>query len=74
MSLALINVGLSHLGDLAGSGLEGDAVICDRGRIAWIGSSDEVSAAEHETALDACGAATSATAAIRPAARVTFKE
>jgi enamidase len=56
MSLALLNVGLSHQGDLAGSPLAGDALICEQGRIAWIGSSDEVSLAEHEMVLDLCGA------------------
>lgn len=56
MSLALVNIGTSHTGDLDGTGLAGDAMVCDDGRIAWIGSSDEVDAADHEEVVDVAGA------------------
>lgn len=55
MSLAVVNIGLSHDGSADGS-LAGDAVVCDNGEIAWIGSSADVSAHEHETVVDAGGA------------------
>ena len=57
MSIALINIGDSHVGDLAGSRIPGDAVICDGGRISWIGNSRDVG--EHDSwvvAEDAEGA------------------
>jgi enamidase len=56
MSLAIVNVGLSHRGDLAGTALDGDALIAADGRIAWIGASAEVSRGDHERVLDAGGA------------------
>lgn len=56
MSLAIVNVGLSHTGDLAGTSLPGDALVASDGRIAWIGASDAVAAGEHEVILDARGA------------------
>lgn len=56
MSVAIVNVGRSHAGDLAGTPLLGDALVCDGGVIAWIGDSAEVARGEHERVLDANGA------------------
>src|SRR5438132_1890754 len=56
MTVAIVNIGLSHRGDLAGTPLDGDALVCDEGRIAWIGASEDVSPDEHEDVLDAGGA------------------
>jgi enamidase len=56
VSVAIVNVGRSHRGDLAGTPLEGDALVCADGRIAWIGDSGEVVPGEHERVLDAGGA------------------
>ncbi|WP_459548615.1 amidohydrolase family protein [Nocardia sp. X0981] len=56
MSTAVVSIGLSHTGDSAGTPLAGDAIICDGGMITWIGSSSEVSAADHELVIDAQGA------------------
>ncbi len=56
MSLAIINLGDSHAGDLSGSRIAGDAVVCADGLISWIGNSSDVRAAEHETVIDAAGA------------------
>jgi enamidase len=56
MSLAITSIGLSHTGDRAGTPLAGDAIVCEDGRIAWIGDSSDVDPADHETVLDARGA------------------
>jgi enamidase len=57
MSLAITSIGLSHIGDRAGTPLAGDAIVCgDDGLISWIGDTAEVDPAEHETVLDARGA------------------
>ena len=56
MSLAVINIADSHIGDTAGTPLSGDALVADGGVLAWIGDSREVSAAEHTHVLDAAGA------------------
>ena len=56
MSLAVVNIGTSHDGSLEGAGLPGDALVCEAGRISWIGSSDDVDAAAHERVVDAAGA------------------
>lgn len=56
MTLAIINVGISHDGSLEGGSIDGDAVVCADGRIAWIGSSDQVDIATHDTVIDASGA------------------
>jgi enamidase len=56
VSTAIVNAGDSHLGDLAGTQLAGDAMICEGGRIAWIGPTDEVRVGDHETTVDAAGA------------------
>lgn len=55
MSLAIINIGLSHIGDRLGTPLNGDAMICEDGLITWIGSSAEVSTQDHEHLVDAAG-------------------
>ncbi len=57
MNTAIINIGTSHDGGLAGDPIPGDAVICDEGRIAWIGPSSEVARTDHEVVVDAAGAA-----------------
>jgi enamidase len=57
VTLALVNIGASHDGSPDGAGLAGDAVVCDGGRIAWVGASDEVRAADHERVVDVAGAA-----------------
>jgi enamidase len=56
VSIAVVGIGLSHTGDLAGTPLDGDALVCADGRIAWIGSSGDVDPGEHEEVLDAGGA------------------
>lgn len=56
MTVAVMGIGSSHRGDLTGTPIDGDALICDAGRIAWIGPSADVVAAEHEHAFDAGGA------------------
>jgi enamidase len=56
VTLAIVNIGLSHRGDLAGTPLEGDALVSVNGRIAWVGASEDISSGDHETVLDAAGA------------------
>ncbi len=56
MSLAIVHVGSSHDGTASASPLPGDALICDHGAIAWIGSSADVRPGDHETVIDAAGA------------------
>lgn len=56
MSVAIVNIGRSHRGDLAGTPLTGDALVCDDGAISWIGASADVADSDHETVLDAGGA------------------
>lgn len=56
MSLAVVNIGTSHDGSLAGGPVAGDALIADGGTIAWIGSSGQVTAADHQVLVDAAGA------------------
>lgn len=56
MSIALVNIGTSHCGDLAGTALAGDAMICDEGHIAWIGSTEDVSRSDHHQVVDVAGA------------------
>ena len=55
MSLAIVNIGLSHTGDAGGMPLSGDAVVCDDGLISWIGDSADVRPGDHETVIDAAG-------------------
>ena len=56
MTLALVDIGSSHRGDLAGTPLDGDALVCADGRIEWIGDTSEIERDEHETVVD-CGGA-----------------
>jgi enamidase len=56
MSLALLNIGDSHDGSLDGNRLPGDAVICEAGRITWIGASADVDHADHQQVVDVAGA------------------
>ena len=56
MSLAIVNVGASHDGSLAGTVLPGDALVCEAGRIVWIGDSSEVRQGDHEGLVDVAGA------------------
>jgi enamidase len=57
MSVAIVNIGDSHRGDLTGSRISGDALVCEDDRISWIGDSGEVGRADHETVIDANEAA-----------------
>lgn len=56
MSLAVLHIGSSHDGSLAGTPIPGDAFVCDEGRVAWIGQSGDVSVRDHEAVLDVAGA------------------
>jgi enamidase len=56
VNLAILNIGDSHDGSLAGGPLPGDALLCADGLIAWIGSSEDVSEGDHELVVDAAGA------------------
>lgn len=56
MSIALVNVGSSHDGSLAGTELTGDALVCEGGTISWIGASSAVSPGDHEEVIDVAGA------------------
>lgn len=56
MSLAVVNIGDSHVGDVHGSRLDGDALVCKGRLIAWIGESSDVDESEHEALVDAAGA------------------
>lgn len=57
MSLALLNIGPSHSGDLSGSPLPGDALTAADGVITWIGDSSDVARGDHEVVVDVGGAA-----------------
>ena len=57
MSVAILNLGDSHVGDAAGSRLAGDAIVVDGEVIAWIGDTADVSRTDHEQVVDAGGAA-----------------
>ncbi|HEX3789271.1 MAG TPA: amidohydrolase family protein [Pseudonocardiaceae bacterium] len=56
MSLAVVNIGPSHDGSLAGGPITGDAVVCTGDTISWIGPSTEVDVAAHDQLVDAAGA------------------
>lgn len=56
MSLAIVNMGDSHDGSLAGAPIDGDAIVIDGGLITWIGATSDVDASAHATVLDAAGA------------------
>jgi enamidase len=57
VSLAITGIGSSHSGDLDGTPIAGDAIVCEEGLIAWIGSSSDVSPDDHEHIFDANGGA-----------------
>jgi enamidase len=56
VTLAVVNIGDSHDGGADGASIDGDAVVIEDGLIAWIGSSADVAAGDHEVVLDAAGA------------------
>lgn len=56
MSLAIVNIGLSHDGTASAAPLPGDAVVCDGGQIVWIGESGSVGKSDHDVYIDARGA------------------
>lgn len=56
MSIALVNIGSSHVGDLAGTAMAGDAVVCDGGQLIWIGSTSQVARSDHRLVVDVAGA------------------
>ncbi len=56
MTIAVVNIGSSHVGDLAGSTLAGDAIVCEGGTISWIGPSADVADADCQAVVDAAGA------------------
>jgi enamidase len=56
LSIAFINIGASHDGSPAATPIDGDAVVCDEGRITWIGSSADVSRGDHRLVVDVAGA------------------
>ncbi|MCK4177053.1 amidohydrolase family protein [Aciditerrimonas ferrireducens] len=56
MSIAVVRIGSSHIGDLAGTPLDGDALVLEDERIAWVGTSEEVRPADHRLVVDAAGA------------------
>lgn len=55
MSLAIINIGDSLVGTRDGRALAGDAIVVKKGRIAWIGATDEVNLDEHDRVIDIKG-------------------
>lgn len=57
MRLAVLHIGASHTGDLAGTPLPGDALVCEDGVLAWTGASNDVDTAACDQVLDAAGAA-----------------
>jgi enamidase len=56
LSLAVINIGVSHDGSLTGGLIKGDAIITDNGTITWIGESANIAKKDHQTVIDAAGA------------------
>ncbi len=57
MILALTGIGSSHSGDLAGTPLTGDAILCEDGVITWIGATADADLDGAEQVLDVAGAA-----------------
>ena len=55
MSLAVINIGSSVVGTRDGAGITGDALVCEQGRITWIGASSDLHYDDHDTVVDAAG-------------------
>lgn len=56
MTTAIVNIGPSHDGGMAGDPLPGDALVCDGDRISWIGDTADVDTGDHDTVVDAAGA------------------
>ncbi|MBF8191952.1 amidohydrolase family protein [Nonomuraea sp. K274] len=54
---AIVGIGDSHAGDLAGSPIGGDAIICEDGLISWIGQAGQADLDGCATVLDVGGAA-----------------
>lgn len=57
MILALTGIGSSHTGDLAGTPLTGDAILCQDGVITWVGATVDADLNGAEQVLDVAGAA-----------------
>src|SRR5688500_794535 len=57
MSLAVLNIGDSHKGDLRGTPIAGDALIAEGGVISWIGETSEAHLDGCAQVIDAAGAA-----------------
>src|SRR5260370_32170105 len=55
MSTAIVNIGDSHRGDLAGTPIAGDAITCEGPTITWIGNSSAVRHDAFDVILDANG-------------------
>jgi enamidase len=55
MKLAVTNIGLSHVGDPAGTPLAGDALLCEDGVITWVGATADVGG-DTQMVVDARGA------------------
>ncbi|MFQ6330055.1 amidohydrolase family protein [Nocardia sp. CWNU-33] len=56
MTLALINIGDSVVGNRDSASLDGDAIVTDNGVITWIGSTSDVDLESHEHVVDVAGA------------------
>lgn len=56
MILGLVNIGSAHVGDLSGSVLEGDALLCEDGVMTWVGDTADVAAADVDQLVDVAGA------------------
>ncbi len=56
-SLAVVNIGDSHAGDLTGGSIEGDALVARDGLISWIGATADVDLDSCDQVLDIAGAA-----------------
>jgi enamidase len=57
MTIAVVNIGLSHDGGRDGAPLDGDALTVRAGVIEWIGATSEVELDAHEDVVDLAGAA-----------------
>lgn len=57
MILALVGIADSHTGDLSGTPLAGDALICQHGVITWIGDAQDADLSSADQVLDVAGAA-----------------
>jgi enamidase len=57
VKLAVRNIGDSHVGDLAGTPLPGDAILCENGLITWVGATADLDTDGCGQVLDVGGAA-----------------